>query len=88
MVSSVINLHIFCVKYYIRIEQNILYISQILHFIGEHSDMPITFTFYNIYLFQLNNRSTRKTCKTYPKLTIKTPEQRQPLLFQTQQQKH
>ena len=47
----------------------------------------------NIYLFKLNNRDTRKTCKTCPKLTIKTPEQRQQckqrqhqhLLAQTQQ---
>ena len=30
----------------------------------------------NVYLFKVNNRTTRKRSKTYPKLTIKTPEQR------------
>ena len=30
----------------------------------------------NIYLFKVNDRSARKTCKTCPKLTYKTPEQR------------
>ena len=31
----------------------------------------------NIYLFKVNKRNTRKTCETYPELTIKIPEQRQ-----------
>ena len=31
----------------------------------------------NIYTFKFNNRNIRKTCETCPKLTIKTPEQRQ-----------
>ena len=30
----------------------------------------------NISLFEFNNRSTRKTCEIYSKLTIKTPERR------------
>ena len=29
----------------------------------------------NIQLFKINNRNTRKTCETYPELTIKTPEE-------------
>ena len=28
----------------------------------------------NIYLFKVNNRNTRKRCKTCSKFTIKTPE--------------
>ena len=31
----------------------------------------------NIFLFKVNNRNTRKWCEICPKLTIKTPEQRQ-----------
>ena len=31
----------------------------------------------NIYLFNVNNRSTRKRCEICSKLTIKTPERRQ-----------
>ena len=30
----------------------------------------------NIYLYKVNNRNTRKRCKTCLKLTIKTPERR------------
>ena len=30
----------------------------------------------NIYLFKVNNRSTRKKCEICSKLTIKTPERR------------
>ena len=32
----------------------------------------------NIYLFKFNNRQTRERSETYSKLTIETPEQRQP----------
>ena len=44
---------------------------------------PDTFSKYwtvyaaNIYLFQVNNKSTRKRCEICSKLTIKTPERRQ-----------
>ena len=31
----------------------------------------------NIYMFKVNNRNTTKRCEICPKLTIKTPEQRQ-----------
>ena len=31
----------------------------------------------NIYLFKVNNRSTRKRCEICSKLAIKTPERRQ-----------
>ena len=31
----------------------------------------------NIYLLKVNNSSTRKRCKIYSKLTIKTPARRQ-----------
>ena len=31
----------------------------------------------NIYLFKVNNRNTRRRCEVCPKLTIKTPEERQ-----------
>ena len=30
----------------------------------------------NIYLFQINNRSSRKRCEIFSKLIIKTPERR------------
>ena len=40
-----INVNKFCVKYCIWIAQNILYISQIPNFNGEHSDMSIDDTF-------------------------------------------
>ena len=30
----------------------------------------------NIFLFKVNNRNTRKRCKIFSKLTIKTPERR------------
>ena len=29
----------------------------------------------NIYLFNINNRNTAKTCEIWSKLTIKTPKQ-------------
>ena len=35
----------------------------------------------NIYLFKVNKRNTRKKCEICPKLTIKTPEQRQRCLY-------
>ena len=35
----------------------------------------------SIYLFNVNNRNTRKRCKTCSKLTIKTPERRHILPF-------
>ena len=35
----------------------------------------------NIYLFKFNNKSTRKRCKIFSKLTIKTPEQRQANIY-------
>ena len=31
----------------------------------------------NIYLFKVNNRSSRKRCEIFSKLIIKTPERRQ-----------
>ena len=31
----------------------------------------------NIYLFKVNNRSTKKKCEIFSKLTTKTPERRQ-----------
>ena len=35
----------------------------------------------NIYLFKVNNKSTRKRCEIFSKLTIKTPEWRQRLVL-------
>ena len=35
----------------------------------------------NIYLFEFNNRNTRKSCKVCSKLTIKTLERRQCFYF-------
>ena len=35
----------------------------------------------NIYLFKVNNRSTRKRCEICSKFTIKTPERRQLVSF-------
>ena len=37
----------------------------------------------NIYLFKFNNRNTRKRCEICSKLTIKTPERRQPCFGQS-----
>ena len=38
--------------------------------------MNISFNLANIYLFNVNNRSTRKRCEICSKLTIKIPERR------------
>ena len=35
----------------------------------------------NIYLFKVNKKKIRKTCKICSKLTIKTPERRRPGVF-------
>ena len=35
----------------------------------------------NIYLFNVNNRNTRKRCEICSKLTIQTPERRQTLFL-------
>ena len=45
-----------------------------------HSDMHLRSFPDNIYLFKVNNRSTRKRCEICSKLTIKAPERRQWLL--------
>ena len=47
-------------------------IKKMVHMLLLQSNSPA-----NIYMFKVNNRNTTKRCEICPKLTIKTPEQRQ-----------